>query len=618
MNKGVEVFIRLSTIMACCTLAFCACSMAPTQEIAGGGVETGNTKAVGRVLASDSISLNAITVSVYRDAWEAGTVPQYRAWAALDDSGYYSFDSLATGRYRVSGTDSEGREGFCRTFAVVPQRDSMFLGVDSLRKIACVKGKITRYDGSSCAGITVALRGTSLEQTVSGDGTFDFPQVPPGEQVLVAQAAWLYKGVPQLQTIFAAPGDTSFVSFFLPAEHSFMLSLLPGQVWSYRYEWKFGQGLQSSFQDTSWNGGFLYYVYVKDTLMANLLFHVIRQWGYGTGVDRTVSYGTNYLYIGIHADTILLYESYPQTFMPTLLKSASTMEQSAPAVLANPVKIVYDTSAFCDFRVPVIFNMTPNKPWYSRPPSDRNFPLIQRYAGNEIVSTEGGTFNCMRMEWEWAEWEFVKSTPVKGINYLSDFGMVKQIIEDTTSFYGKKMDSLGFNYLSQYIGTDTTTYKKTFPRLPQAIHDSIQDQVMSHWNIGKYKRWITAVDTSHDGSSSYVDLWNKNSDPLFNLMGAIRPKFAMPLIGFSDLVDTLSTLADTLLPADIANPDRFINLLIAPSTRNAYAQGWDDCDWDFAANGLSNPGDTIAPYGRSAQSQALFELLNGYYLYIHL
>lgn len=588
-------------------LALVTCTMNTIQPSAGGGVETGNTKAIGRVVAMDSISLHTTKLHVCADVWDNGTTPRYEAWASPNDSGYYSFDSLPNGRYRVSGVDSGGGEGFTRTFATVMHLDSIFVGTDSLRKVGTVRGKLTRYDGSSPAGITVGLRGTSFKQTITGDGTFDFPRVPPGEQILVAQASWLYKGVPQLQTITVAPGETTFVSFFLPAEHTFMLNILPGQVWSYRYEWRMGPSVPFGLPDSSWNGGYVYYAYMKDTLINDLLFNVINQYDYGSCGDRTIIHGTGALYVGIHADTVLLYESYGTAAMPTLLKRTAGSMVASSAGLANPVKILYDTAAFSDFRVPIIFNNAPNSPWYSRPLADRNLPLVQRYVGNEIVTVPGGTFNCMRMEWEWAD-----SSPVKGVNYVSDIGNVKQIIDDTAYYRNGIFDTSSFQYRAEYIGTDTTGYQRTFPRLPQNIHDSIQNQVLGHWSIARYRRWIQAIDTSGD-----IMLFNTTSDKMYSLIWAMHPEWNLHIEEFHLLADSIYHMPDPLTVKDIGNIESFVSLLIGPSTKKDYMQGWDDCNWDFTTQGLYNPSDTLEPYGHSAWPQALFGLMDGYYMYVN-
>jgi hypothetical protein len=600
--RGLLVFCLLFGLLQ-------QCALTPTNT-AGTGVETGNTTIVGRAITQAGGTYH-VEIDLVADLWAKDTTALFSASRGVNDSGYYSIDSLPAGRYRITGREIGGIGAFTRTVFVDGNRDTIFIGVDSLLHSSKITGKVLVFDGRNPSGISVGLRGTKTMQTIAADGRFIFNNVAPGEQVLFAESSTLNSGIPQLMTISVPPDTVIDTLFFIPQQKNMALDILPGQTWGYL-------GLTPGVENASY---FDAYAFKSTTLIYNRFTYVFDNKQYQVdGFTRCLSVSSKNFFISISGDSVMVLEQ-EIGLIPGLLKRKGSSRITQD-------NIQYDTIRFKDLTVPIIFSSKLNQTWYYRQPGDPrgNLPVIRRYTGNEIVQVPGGTFNCLRMEWEWDSTGGLGSTPVKAVDYIADLGCVKKDIKSVYYDSSGRIDSLSKALEISYCGSDTTQYTHYFPPISQSLFDSISAIVGLHWSPNRFIAWMKGLDMA--GSGDYL------SDSIHSDLNIYYSAFGLFAIcsGRNVLFDSSAGLPVNLntlelinrisgfqgidsLSDVIANREYLIMMLISPEAGRALAQGWDDCDWNWSSQGIINKNDKEAPCGKSPTMQALMQRVAGLYYY---
>lgn len=602
------------------------CASTPSEPaVSGAGVETGNVSMTGTVHGPEGPA-GSVSITLLRDVWVSDAEQLPIRSTTTDDSGHYHFDSLPAGVYRISGMNTDVDSGFTRTLTAAGNSEATWSTVDSLRPASTVCGTLVVYDGRSPAGFTVGLRGTVYRTVVGATGGFCFAELPPGEHVLVAQHSEVNGGIPQTLTLHLQPDTTVEVRFVIPRPEPTSVSILPGQTWLYRvHSWNDYSQVRHILAGVSYQT----YASVGDTTIDGQLYHHVSCVKYGQAdIDNCVSISKSHVYIGLRDDSVIVltsHQSLCRSTTPEALLKGSARDSVATSVDR------YDTTVFVDRRVPVLLDAAPNTSWFERTAGDPlgNLPMLRTYVGNEIVNVPGGTFNCARYEWNW--WDTPQSgagggpAPIRAADFVADIGCVRRFFQ-TYSDEGMHAISESIGMIQEYYGSDTSRYRAELPRVSEVLADSIREVVSLHWEPARFAAWISVIDTSENnkhllfGDSEWTTTMH---EALKRYIGCVGDSILHSPEGYYrdlSLEEEISFIAglpglDSL--ADFSHAtDYLVLMLLSNQYGYVFAQGWNDCDWDWMQQGPINVTDTAAPYGQSARAKLLNERLQTDYLFV--
>jgi hypothetical protein len=188
MIKAMKRARRLIALLAAIT-ALLRCDSGTTDPLAGGGSGTGNANTIAGVLVKPNGKPPLMcNVSCYR----ADIIPD--TWTTADSNGVISRDStnndgrfilrnIPAGRYNIFCADSI--ESFSKLIfnASVKQKDSIFIGVDTLRVNKDFSGIVNNANGVQ----TIAfIYGSPFITSIKGtSGAFYMNNLPSGDSILV-------------------------------------------------------------------------------------------------------------------------------------------------------------------------------------------------------------------------------------------------------------------------------------------------------------------------------------------------------------------------------------------------------------------------------------------------
>jgi len=149
-------------------------------QVAGTGSQTGNSVVAGRILQSDSLTGAAGAVVFLRPmAWtpsETGLAPVLEV--TTDSLGYYRFDSVPAGGYRIEARDSS--RGWTRT--IHPAGSRLDVPHAAVHPLGSLKVEFDPTD--TVLGGKLELygmdRSIKIPDTASKDFTLQFDSLPPG------------------------------------------------------------------------------------------------------------------------------------------------------------------------------------------------------------------------------------------------------------------------------------------------------------------------------------------------------------------------------------------------------------------------------------------------------
>jgi hypothetical protein len=202
---------RSFMLPALAALSLLSGCLRPGDQVAGGGIETGNTGSLtGRVLTDAGRPMaNADLILAEVKLTQDGPVSLRERAAATDDSGRYHFDSLPEGRYAVYAPGrGDDRISALLTRIHKPGGD---MGVPDLtaRSTVTLVGRILPVPGQDVRGSMACIPGVALCARPGPDSVYRIAGAPRGsyEAVVFSGRTVQYVAL----DVRASSGDTAFL-----------------------------------------------------------------------------------------------------------------------------------------------------------------------------------------------------------------------------------------------------------------------------------------------------------------------------------------------------------------------------------------------------------------------
>lgn len=640
--KEKTMFMRFC-ILSAAFLIQCGNDTNP-MHYAGTVVETGNTTVRGKTLNDKGQAFPSAQISLFTDGYLHGEVKQreFRKDTIGDESGIFVFDSLPMGKFHVVGHDEDGRQSFSKRFHILTQAGFLSLGNSYLSSSSEIKGVVSVYDDRIPDGVEVFIRGTDLHTTAGPLGDFHFRNVPGGVHILQANARAIGIECPQLLTLVVPSAETVECNLTIPEPEKFRLEIVPGQTWYYKQTYVFEGSKSDETPDTITNHS--NHMHVCDTLIAGENYHKIESRTYSIRRSAT-GLGNNrkkliYVHVGQDTVKVLRKSGLGHTLMKTAGLNGSTAMKRCHRRLKmfNAKTAAYDTSGFVSLTVPLISNMIPDSGWFYVSSNDPfgNWPIKKKFLGHEVVEVPGGTYNCLRIEWDWnwnvpdgfsaGEWD------IKGTDMLAHFGLAKRFFNygtiEETDEDGNVVGEFRTTEVFEYMGKDSISIDSIWPAVPQSLLDSVIQAVERNWGPARYAEWACTLaqsDTCNPrvGNMSMNMLWGlvecvwgrQVNDSLWG-NGCSYSDSCGPSICYTPILDYIGRTPFPARLEDYADREEFVAAVLLRNHARELNQGWSDCDWDWKTQGLWHPDSSELAFGESKISEQLKEALEGYYLYL--
>jgi hypothetical protein len=193
----------------------CACACTPQGQQITGTSEQGNAKFTATIYTETGAAAAGCKVTLRRSDYVTkpvlglGKIDIESAQTLTNASGFLYIDSLDTGAYSVEISDGKAYAGLLK-FLVLPSRDPINWGADTIRRFAIVRGAID--SAATQAKRFVQVYGLERLDTIAPTGKFTLSDLPQGTYRIRVISADSSAGLPVFDRVIAKAGQSTTIS----------------------------------------------------------------------------------------------------------------------------------------------------------------------------------------------------------------------------------------------------------------------------------------------------------------------------------------------------------------------------------------------------------------------